>query len=125
VAFTVAGNEPLLVGWLKLKTNGGGVEVVVVEVVTVDPLVVVVHTPLLGVTVWATAGPAKGKSRRARGDSKNLVIQFKLTNQIDLNILKRPFHDVFTSGSGYQDQSQASRIFWKDEHFQTHTIAAS
>jgi hypothetical protein len=77
VAFTVAGNEPLLVGWLKLKTNGGGLEVVVVEVVTVDPLVLVDHTPLLGVTVWATAGPAKGKSSRARGDSKNLVIQFK------------------------------------------------
>jgi hypothetical protein len=121
----VAGNEPLLVGWLKLKTNGGGLEVVVVEVVTVDPLGLVLHTPLLGVTVWATAGPAKGKSSRARGDSKYLVIQFKLTNQIDLNILKRPIHDVFTSGSGYQDQSQASRMFWKDEHFQAHTIAAS
>ena len=32
VAFTVAGNEPLLVGWLKLKANGGGVEVVVVVI---------------------------------------------------------------------------------------------
>jgi len=125
VAFTVAGNEPLLVGWLKLKTNGGGVEVVVVEVVTVDPLVLVLHTPLLGVTVWATAGPAKGKSRRARGDSKNLVIQCKSTKQQKSNISKRPIHAEFTSGSGYQDQSQASHIFWKDEHFQTHTIAAS
>jgi hypothetical protein len=51
VAFTVAGNEPLLVGWLKLKANGGGVVRVTVEVVTVAPLVVVLHTPLLGVTV--------------------------------------------------------------------------
>jgi hypothetical protein len=51
VAFTVAGNEPLLVDWLKLKANGGGVVRVTVEVVTVAPLVVVLHTPLLGVTV--------------------------------------------------------------------------
>ncbi|MEB3168468.1 MAG: hypothetical protein VKK97_07015 [Synechococcaceae cyanobacterium] len=51
MAVTEAGYEPLLVGWLKLKTNGGGVVRVTVDVVTVDPLVVVVHTPLLGVTV--------------------------------------------------------------------------
>jgi len=51
VAVTEAGFEPLLVGWLKEKMNGGGVERVTAEVVTVDPLVVVRHTPLAGVTV--------------------------------------------------------------------------
>jgi hypothetical protein len=30
MAFTVAGNEPLLVGWLKLKANGGAVALVTV-----------------------------------------------------------------------------------------------
>ena len=59
VAFTVAGNEPLLVDWLKLKANGGGVVRVTVEVVTVDPLVVVLHTPLAGVTDCALTGDAR------------------------------------------------------------------
>jgi hypothetical protein len=56
VAFTNAGKAPLLVGWVKLKRKGGWAALVDVEVVTVLPLVLVVHTPLLGVTVWAEAG---------------------------------------------------------------------
>jgi hypothetical protein len=70
VAFTVAGNEPLLVGWLKLKTNGGGLEVVVVEVVTVDPLGLVLHTPLAGVTVCALTGDARPPAHRSPKKAK-------------------------------------------------------
>ena len=66
-------------GWVKL--NGGCAVRVDVVVVTVLPLVVVVHTPLLGLTVWATTGPAKGSNRRTRLDNKDLVIQFKSTKQ--------------------------------------------
>ena len=68
-----------MVGWVKL--NGGCAVRVDVVVVTVLPLVVVVHTPLLGLTVWATTGPAKGSNRRTRLDNKDLVSQFKSTKQ--------------------------------------------
>jgi acetamidase/formamidase len=44
---------------LKLKANGGGVVRVTVEVVTVDPLGVVLHTPLAGVTDCALTGNAR------------------------------------------------------------------
>jgi len=50
---------------VKLKTNGGGVSRVAVEVVRVLPLVEVLHTPLLGVTVWAVAGNKEKLSNRA------------------------------------------------------------
>ena len=70
VAFTVAGYAPLLVGWLKLKANGGGVVRVIVEVVTVDPLVLVVHTPLLGVTVCAPTGQARQPAEIAQREAR-------------------------------------------------------